>query len=95
MTSILTILYALAFSLLGRESSTCQTGAIYFYEDASYVVESSDNSIVCAIHGTPEHDISFVAVSYNEDTGVVVATRFSYVVGSVVEIEVLSVENSR
>ena len=95
MGNVLAILYALAFSLLGRNASDCQTGAIYFWEDSSYVIESSDHSIVCSIQGTPERDLSFVAVSYNDESGLITATRFSYVVGSDVTITLIETRETR
>lgn len=88
MSQIIAVLFALAFSLNAR--GNCQQGALYFYEDASYRIEASDSSLVCDISGSPESDLHFRAVSYNDETSEITVTDWDYTVGGEVSITLVA-----
>lgn len=88
MSNLIALLLSIGFAFSPR--GDCQVGELAFFEDASYRITESQNSVVCAIDAKPEDHIAFLAVSYNGETDEITITRFSYVVGSEVSITLLA-----
>lgn len=87
MSTLIALLLAIGFSFAPR--GNCQPGELVFWEDASYRIEPSESSVICEIASQPESSLSFLAVSYNDETDEITITRWNYSVGGDVEITLL------